>query len=142
MRHSETQPFLWFGYAPAPPSFPVAVRPDEPCAAEAALSRLVTEAVRQTCYARPLVWRNGDEYVTPFLQPDRVDFEEGLRPRSDLKTVVHESLQDLRKRDLVDWLDPEELWRQHQNRRRKHADALTPLASLEINLKTQGETGT
>jgi hypothetical protein len=71
-----------------------------------------------------------------------IDFEEGLRRRSDLRAVVYESLQDLKKRDLVDWLDLERLWRRHERRQGNYADALTLLASLEINLKTQDEAGT
>ncbi len=66
-----------------------------------------------------------------------IDFDRGLRERRDLKGVVCESVQDLKKRGVVDWIDIDAIWDRHQKRRGNHADALTLLASLEINLKAQ-----
>lgn len=66
-----------------------------------------------------------------------IDFDRGLRERADLKAVVYESIQDLKKRRIVDWIDIDAIWDRHQKRRANHADALTLLASLEINLKAQ-----
>ncbi len=93
-------------------------------------SRWRRQIRRLAAYARTLTG-----HVHPGL--NYIDFEEGLRRREDLRTVVYECLQDLKKRHVVDWLDVEELWRLHQGRQRNCADALTLLASLEINLKTQ-----
>jgi len=98
-------------------------------------SRWRRQVRRLASYARTLAG-----HVHPGL--NYIDFEEGLRRRSDLRTVVCESLQDLKKRGPVDWIDMEGLWRQHQRRQRNHADALTLLASLEINLKTQDKATT
>lgn len=64
-----------------------------------------------------------------------IDFDRGLRERADLKAVVYESIQDLKKRRIVDWIDIDAIWDRHQKRRGNHADALILLASLEINLK-------
>lgn len=64
-----------------------------------------------------------------------IDFDRGLRTRSDLKRTVHENLEDLKRRDIVTWLDIDEIWQRHQRRRRNHADALLLLASLEICFK-------
>jgi len=66
-----------------------------------------------------------------------IDFDRGLRERADLKTVVYESIQDLKKRRIVDWINIDAIWNRHQNRQANHADALTLLASLEINLKAR-----
>ncbi len=66
-----------------------------------------------------------------------IDFDRGLRERADLKAVVSESIQDLKKRQIADWIDTDAIWDRHQGRRGNHADALTLLASLEINLKAQ-----
>jgi len=66
-----------------------------------------------------------------------IDFDRGLRERPDLKAVVYESIQDLKKRQIVDWIDMDSIWERHRRRRADHADALTLLASLEINLKSQ-----
>jgi len=51
--------------------------------------------------------------------------------------VVYESIQDLKKRRIVDWINIDAIWNRHQNRQANHADALTLLASLEINLKAR-----
>jgi len=64
-----------------------------------------------------------------------IDFDRGLRERADLKAVVYENIQDLKRRGIVDWIDIDSIWARHQARRANHADALTLLASLEINLK-------
>lgn len=66
-----------------------------------------------------------------------IDFDRGVRERADLKATIHESIQDLKKRGIVDWIDMDAIWNRHQRRQGNHADALTLLASLEINLKTQ-----
>jgi len=66
-----------------------------------------------------------------------IDFDRGLRERWDLKTVVYDNIQDLKKRGIVDWIDIDAIWDRHQNRNCNHADALTLLASLEINLKAK-----
>jgi asparagine synthetase B (glutamine-hydrolysing) len=73
--------------------------------------------------------------VSPGL--NYIDFDRDLRQRKDLQTVVYENIQDLKQRGIVDWVDIDALWRRHQNRQKNHADALTLLASLEINLKAQ-----
>jgi hypothetical protein len=64
-----------------------------------------------------------------------IDFERGLREREDLKTVIYENIQDLKRRTIVDWIDIDDLWNRHQRRQANCAEALKLLASLEINLK-------
>jgi len=66
-----------------------------------------------------------------------IDFNRGLRERTDLGAVVYENIHDLKKRRIVDWIDIDAIWDRHHKRRANHADALTLLASLEINLKAQ-----
>jgi len=66
-----------------------------------------------------------------------IDFDKGLRERDDLKTVVYESLQDLKRRDIVGWIDIDGIWTRHQQNIGNYSDALTLLASLELNLKAQ-----
>ena len=55
--------------------------------------------------------------------------------RDDLRTLVYENIQDLKKRRIVDWIDIDGIWKRHQDQEENHADTLTLLASLEINLK-------
>lgn len=64
-----------------------------------------------------------------------IDFNDGLRNRTDLKSVVLENITDLDKRKIVEWIDIGDLWKKHQHKEGDYADALTLLASLEINIK-------
>lgn len=66
-----------------------------------------------------------------------IDFDRGLRERKDLKRVIYENIQDLKKRKIVEWIDIDNIWKRHQNKIANHADALIILASLEINLKAE-----
>jgi len=66
-----------------------------------------------------------------------IDFDRGLRERADLKAVVFENIQDLKKRRILDWIDIDAIWQRHQSSIANHADALTILGSLEISLKSQ-----
>ena len=79
-------------------------------------------------------------FVHPGL--NYIDFDRGLCKRNDLKEVVYENIQDLKKRGIVDWIDIDSIWSRHQQQKAKHADALTLLASLEINLKAEEATRT
>jgi len=63
-----------------------------------------------------------------------IDVSAAIRSGS-LRSVVHENLVDLQKRDLISWVDIEEIWKEHQSGRADHANALDVLTSLEIHLK-------
>jgi hypothetical protein len=76
-------------------------------------------------------------WVSPGL--NYIDFDHELRHRRDLREMVHESIENLRIRRVADWIDVEDIWRRHQNGQGNHADALTLLASLEINLGVRTE---
>ncbi len=67
-----------------------------------------------------------------------IDFDDGLRERDDLKNVVHENIQDLISRGIIDWIDLNDIWKLHQSRQGNFADALTLLASVEICLNYSG----
>ncbi|WP_151618720.1 asparagine synthase-related protein [Heliorestis acidaminivorans] len=68
-----------------------------------------------------------------------IDFDGGLRSRLDLKEIVYDNIQDLKKRGTVDWIDMDSIWERHQQRKGNYADALLVLTSLEINLKVEDE---
>lgn len=63
-----------------------------------------------------------------------VDFDQSLRQQEDLKAVVHASVESLSRRGIVDWVDIDSMWRRHQRDQGDYADALTLLASLEMNI--------
>jgi hypothetical protein len=73
----------------------------------------------------------------PPIQYD--DFNEAIRNNPSLRKVVHDSIEDLRKRGTCDWVNPERIWRRHDRRLGNHGDALIALASLELILKARSE---
>jgi hypothetical protein len=70
-----------------------------------------------------------------------IDVAQGMRNRSDVQEVVETNVFDLARRGAVPWLDIEKIWRAHQSGERNHADALTVLTQLEINLKADEPEG-
>jgi hypothetical protein len=83
---------------------------------------------------------------TPFL-PARTDplqnyinFAEAIRRRKDFRTLVRENIRDLRKRDLLDWLDLDHFMDGHLRGRRDYSRELTLLVSLEVLLKARAHT--
>jgi hypothetical protein len=68
-----------------------------------------------------------------------IDVNRDLRRRKDLQATVGGSIRDLKKRGVVDWIDPEDVWQKHQRGQGNHADALILLASLEVLLKARVE---
>ena len=63
-----------------------------------------------------------------------IDFNRGLRERNDLKAIVFESIQSLKKRGIIDWIDIDDIWHRHHHKQGNYADALILLASLEMNI--------
>ena len=69
------------------------------------------------------------------LEDNYIDFNEGIRNRKDLNTIIYSSVMDLKERKIIDWIDIDNIWKRHINKESDHADALITLASLEIHLK-------
>lgn len=78
-------------------------------------------------------------YRTGFPNPNPncnyIDFSRGIRERSDLRHVLFTSIQDLKKRGVVPWIDIDSIWEQHMSRKADHIITLIDLASLEIHFK-------
>lgn len=68
-----------------------------------------------------------------------LDFNHALRYREDISNIVFQSLQDLKSRKIVPWINIDSLWNNHIMRKKNLADALIVLASLEIHLKAGRE---
>lgn len=79
----------------------------------------------------------GKRIFPSFAHPhtNYMDFEEGIRRRKDLNYIIETTIRDLGNRKIVDWIDLENLYSNHMNRKGNHADALLVLASLELHLK-------
>ena len=64
-----------------------------------------------------------------------IDFKEAIRNREDFRTIIYENIMDLNNRKIVDWINIEDIWKEHINYKIDHSKALMILASLEIHLK-------
>jgi hypothetical protein len=67
------------------------------------------------------------------------DFNEAIRTSADVRGLVRDGLDGLKRRGICDWVDFDGLWSRHQRRLRNHADALIVLASLELLLCAREE---
>lgn len=90
------------------------------------LRRSISKAKRMSNKVIPIFDNPGLNYI---------NFEEGIRNRADLKKLIYENIMDLKNRKIIDWIDFDEIWERHINKKANHADALIVLASLEIHLK-------
>jgi len=66
-----------------------------------------------------------------------IDFEDAYRSKPDLKAIAEKSLQDLQKRNLIDDIDIEKVWRQHQEKAKNYSQLINLLVSLEIFFKSR-----
>ncbi len=64
-----------------------------------------------------------------------LDFNLAIRQRKDIQHIIYANIFDLKKRNLIDWVNFDKLWKEHMNNTVNRADALIALASLEIHLK-------
>lgn len=65
------------------------------------------------------------------------DYNMLIREKADLYTLIHETLQALEDRQIIDWINPLEYLDRHMKRQINCADALCILTSLEINLRAK-----
>lgn len=73
-------------------------------------------------------------YVNPYI--NYLDFDEAIRDRDDINSIIHECITDLIKRKIVDWINVEKIYKKHMDKKGDFADALIVLASLEIHIKS------
>ncbi len=66
-----------------------------------------------------------------------INFAEAIRRRKDFRTLVCENISDLRRRDLLTWLDLDHLVDEHLRGRCDYSRELTLLTSLEVLLKAR-----
>jgi hypothetical protein len=96
-------------------------------------SRLLLRARSKVVRGLTKQYRRGRPPTNQFT--NYIDFDEGFRTRTDLRSLADTNLDDLSRRGLVDWLDLQQIWEEHLSGERDHWRALLALISLEINLK-------
>jgi hypothetical protein len=67
------------------------------------------------------------------------DFNEAIRTSPDVRGIVRDAIEALRRRGICDWVDFDGIWQRHERRLRNHADALVVLASLELLISAREE---
>jgi hypothetical protein len=75
-------------------------------------------------------------YVDPLL--NYIDLNSAITLRPDVAQTVSESMERLSDSNIVPWLKPKELLRDHQSGRRQYGDALLLLMGLEVNVTVNG----
>jgi hypothetical protein len=65
-----------------------------------------------------------------------LDFNEKIRTKKDLRDIICSSVIDLKKRDIIDWINIDSILSDHLSGKADFADALIVLASLEIHIKS------
>lgn len=65
-----------------------------------------------------------------------LDFNEKIKTKKDLRDIIRMNLMDLKQRNIIDWIDIEEILNNHLLNKGNFADALIVLVSLEIHLKS------
>ncbi len=65
-----------------------------------------------------------------------LDFNEKIRTKKDLRDVISTNVMDLKQRNIIEWIDIEEILNNHLSNKGNYADALIVLASLEVHLKS------
>ena len=77
------------------------------------------------------------QYNIPYQNPftNYMDFNYELRHNKVLNRIVKDQIQDLDKRQFIDWLDIKDVWNKFNKQKANYVDAIITLASLEINLK-------
>lgn len=66
-----------------------------------------------------------------------IDFDQGLRENDNLRELIDENLHKLIERDLITWIDLENIWSLHQRRKANYADVLLILIALELHMKVE-----
>lgn len=85
--------------------------------------------------------RTANRFASLFVNQDinYLNFDVAIREKDDLNKIFYDNVMDLKHRNLIDWIDMDNIWMNHINKRRNHSDALIVLASLEIHLKAQNK---
>lgn len=65
-----------------------------------------------------------------------LNFSEKIIEDKDLNRIFTDNIYDLRDRKLLHWIDPVSILKSHMKKERDLSDALIPLVSLEIHLKS------
>jgi len=65
------------------------------------------------------------------------DGDKLIRKRNDLQNVIRENLESLTARNLIDWLEPLDLFHEHVSGKSAHGEMLLRLYWFEIRLKAE-----
>ncbi|MBA2320071.1 MAG: hypothetical protein H0V89_02850 [Deltaproteobacteria bacterium] len=98
--------------------------------------RLARRPLRHLGWSAKLLARRGLARVTGAIHPNvtYLDYAAAIRSRPDLRAAVHDAIESLARRDILDPARIRRIWREHADGR-EHRYTLTLLASLEYMLQ-------
>jgi len=78
-------------------------------------------------------------WLPPFVHPmeNYIDVDQAIRTRADVRDTFRENITHLQRRDIVPWIDFDELWQDHLRGRCDYGRELSLLLGLELNLKAE-----
>ncbi len=90
--------------------------------------------------ARNRIWNKARENLRIFDWPplpmtNYMDLDLLIRKDARFRNLIETQIEDLKRRDIVPWIDIDGIRSRHMRRQGNHGDALKMLFSLEINLK-------
>ena len=68
-----------------------------------------------------------------------IDFKKELEKEAFQK-LAYANIRDLIDRKIIDWISPEKIWKDHQNKVKDYTRSILLLVALEIHLKVEDET--
>lgn len=72
-----------------------------------------------------------------FIDPriNYIDFKNAILFKINFKELIYSNIMDLKKRNIIYWVDIDKIWNENCSKKIDHTNALLALASLEIHLK-------
>lgn len=62
------------------------------------------------------------------------NFDKEIRYNDSLRGIIENNIKDLTSRKIIDWIDINDIFKRHINKKGNYANALLVLTSLEIHL--------
>lgn len=120
-------------------SLPTTANGGMPLGAPAWRQRLHRHAVRRRRKWRSRLHRFFPSVAVPPGAPQwqYVDFARELRTDSDIQRLVSDSIERLGEHGHVPWLEPDAIWRAHQQRQGDYSKELDVLLNVELMLSAQ-----
>jgi hypothetical protein len=86
-----------------------------------------------------LLYYTGNRKYVQLLNTNYFNINEFIRTNPALRTIIPETIGQLKRRNILPWLDLDQITNDHMAGKADYGDALQVLASLELILRAKGE---